>query len=426
MRRPRLSRGGNLLLVLLTSLLGCGPLAGQSDGIAVYIDRATRYFSLEDSLSAEGQSLFDSLLRENHYVILGEYHGSTQIGRLTEALLPIYARHGGSRFGLEIGPEASRLINEAMARETARSFIRRINAEYALITTKRPFPPIPFFRSAADAAFLQTAFDVGLTTVGLDQEYLYSYLLLLDTLEANIPRNAHASMEVSGGLRDTLTAYLTREKAVIEDGGGRRDRLPIRFQESAFIREGLEKLATTSERARGLVRSLLTSNRIYYHNATGDWWNANRLRTENFVENFQRGFLPDGQISDERLFLKIGSLHAAKGMNNYYRYDLGNLIYETARLTGRKSLHAVVLERYWESDDGGVTDLLQDSTSWLATNFGQVLRVGRPDKWTAIDAALIRKQGLYLEDVSPALRQYFERYDLFIIPPADREPALLR
>ena len=413
---------------LLTTLLTACIIThgwGQSRSIDSYLEDAVLHFTLDTSLSANGREFFDSLLADNHYFILGEYHGSVQISRLTNALLPLYAKHGGKVFGLEIGPQASRQINDGMARETAAAFFGRLNGAYTIVTAERPYTPIPFFRSAGDARFLQTAFDHGLTTIGLDQENLFSYPLLIDSLIGTLPAADVDLRTLARTLRDSVAIYLERGVTAQARGGSRREGLAVKLEESAFLQRALGALAAGGPRAEEVIASLRTSNAIYYHHGIGDWWNSNRLRTENFVDNFREALVPDGTVSEERLFLKIGGLHAAKGMNNYYRYDIGNLIYETARLTGRKSLHTVIIDRFWVQEDGEWTDSLEDSTSWLATNLGQLLQAGKPDRWTVIDLAKVRKQGLYGKDVHPTVRQYFERYDLFIIPPADLEPKLL-
>ncbi|WP_116107153.1 hypothetical protein [Lewinella sp. IMCC34191] len=375
-------------------------------------------------MSATGTGFFDSLFRVNHYVILGEYHGSSQISRLTKQLLPLYAKHGGRLFGLEIGPMASRILNSGIETAPAGNFLGRLNRTYSLNTSKRKFTPIPFFKSHLDADFLQTANDHELTTVGFDQEYLFSYLLLIDTLIAHIPAQDTQGTRMARTLRDTIDSYVQGEVLHINSSGKEGEKLSIRFQESRYVQKSLARLAGINGDIEAITASLQRSNTIYYHHATRDWWNSNRLRTENFIDNFRSVFLQDGKISDERLFLKIGGLHAAKGMNAYYRYDIGNIIHETARLTGRRSVHIAIIDRYWLETDSEVIDLLADSTSWHAQNFHQLLQAGQPDQWTIIDLDKIRKQGLYLENVHETVRKYFERYDLFIIPPADREPEL--
>ena len=373
-------------------------------------------------MSDRGATFFDSLFRTHDYFILGESHGSSQISRLTKALIPIYARHGGNLFGLEIGPYASHILNTGLGRGPAEDLLWQLNADYGIHTDSRPFYPIPFFSSALDAEFLQAAHDHGLTTVGMDQENLFSYLLLIDSLIASVPDRDTDNKRLARALRDTVNTHIQQEIITRNEGTNQRAILPVTFRESAFIQEALPRLAGVNPRTQRIVQSLTTSNAIYYHHATGDWWNSNRLRTENFVANFRSVFLPDGEVSDERLFLKIGGLHAAKGMNDYYRYDIGNVIFEFARLTGRRSLHTIILNRHMVEEDGTVSDLLQDTSSWYASNLAQLLAVGKPDQWTVIDLAKIRKQGLYFKDAHDTVRKYFERYDVFIIPPADREP----
>jgi hypothetical protein len=227
-----------------------------------------------------------------------------------------------------------------------------------------------------------------------------------------------------GKLQDSLKIYEVADMDFKNGSERKQDRLPVRVHESLFFNETLSQLSLVNETTEEIVASIKKSNDIYYRNATGDWWNSNRLRTENFVQNYRSHFVNADQISNEKLFLKIGGLHAAKGLNNYNRYDLGNIIYETSRLTGRKSCHMVVLDRYWMNAANEVEDVLQDSTSWYGTNFQQILNVGKPDEWSVIDMDKIRKQGLYKKEVNERVRDYFERYDIVIIPPVDREPTL--
>ena len=130
--------------------------------------------------------------------------------------------------------------------------------------------------------------------------------------------------------------------------------------------------------------------------------------------------------NNDKVLIKIGGLHSAKGLNNYSMYDIGNSVYELARINKRKSLHTVFLDRYFKDTDGKITDAMNDSTGWYTKNFKNFIQLGKPDKWTIIDLRPLRNEFYYQRRfvVNEQIKLYFDRYDLVIIPPTDKEPTL--
>lgn len=390
----------------------------------------TYYFKLDNKgLSGEGVSFLETAAQENHIIILGEYHGSKRISEFTSAFIPVLDQHGFDYFGLEVGPGASEILAEITTKpEAVVEALKAFNAQYEYHSDNRAYTPIPFFSHIVDAAFLVPAAERDWKLIGLDQEFKFGYIPLLDRAfnKLSEPQKSALKQKFKTGIdtldyfyQQELTYYLTKDKSI--------KRFAFNAKESASFNTFLDELAATNPQNKKTVEDIRTSIDIYWYNSLRKYWLSNALRTNNFVANLRKGLQAHQfDFGKDKLLVKIGGLHAARGKNNYSMYDVGNTLGELARFYGNRSLHIEVMSRFYQEKDGTVIDELEQQDTWYTKNFSDLFQMGKKDQWTIIDLRPLKDSLYYQRDfiVNDRIKEYFDRYDVIMITPMDEEPTV--
>jgi hypothetical protein len=377
------------------------------------LDPLTLGFRIENGkLVGNGGEFLRREIASSRATLLGEYHGSQRISELTKALIEPMHLAGYRHMALEVGPTTAKILTEiGKSKDGALSRLRSLNSKYLIHMPGRVFTPIPFFSGVADAEFLGSATDRGWKLFGVDQEFHFGFLMLLDRLEEIASPALSEEIEKTRAL--ILTGYDSRRK------GGREDST-ILFK-SAELSDLVKKLEKIGGEAAQIGRDLRRSAQIYHLNEIGDWWGSNGSRIAHMKENFHFGLNSTNFSFDrDRLFLKIGSVHNGRGLSLLRHFELGNTISELAELRGERSLHICVMYRFWKDGDGSVVDTISTDKRY------EVLRSqGALDEWRVIDLRPLKRTVFY-DGVTyeKFVGEAFTQYDLVIVSPTDEEPVL--
>ena len=393
-----------LLLFIVFVLNICEAYAQRSNLTDRLMENAITFKIEDDTLDRTGHDYFSEIFKRNRVVVLGEYHGSKRISELVESIIPIYAENGGKSLLLEIGPYTAYFLNQHIRLGTdMESYLAKVNSKYKFDSDDFQHGPIPFLYYRSDAAFLSEAIENRLEIIGLDQEFLFGYQFLLDEAFSSLSDDDKVTYEGDfTRLRDTITYFYEVEKESYKLEGAKRRRFSILFRESDFVQRSLLSLASIDSNLLSVIENLQSSNDIYYYQNVGNWWVSNKLRTTNFIDNFVK-FL-NSSHNKEKLLIKIGGLHAAKGINGYNMYDIGNTLYEYARLNKGESIHIVFMNRFETDDEGQVTDVLSDTTSWFTKNFHTAIH---RRKHSSLRQLPLRSTKTFKNDAQAAARQTY-------------------
>lgn len=413
-------------LIILLFLLTSNNILCQDSLSHEILKEYTLHFQINEdgSLSDLGKSFFEKEIKENQFIVLGEYHGSKSMSELTEAIIPIFKKNGGDFMALEIGPVSLEILKELNLRKgSLEDALYQFNTKYSYKKKSGTRTAIPFFSNVGDARFLSKAFEKDIRFIGLDQEFLYGYLPLIKKAYGNLPeKDKRIHKKKFHRVIDTLNHYYALEIESSFNEEQKKD-FVVLFHNSKFVNSFLDALSV-NEKNKKIVGAIKSSVEIYWNNSQGNYWLSNTLRTNNFIKNLRRGLISTGfQHSEDKMLVKIGGLHAAKGMNNYRMYDIGNTIFELARLNGNSSLHSVFLSRYY-LNNGTMEDVLETDT-WYSKNYKAFLQMGKKDTWTIIDLRPMRNLFYYKQKylVNDIVKNYFDRYDIIIVAPTEESPV---
>ncbi|MCH2215095.1 MAG: hypothetical protein MK086_08000 [Flavobacteriales bacterium] len=417
------------LISFLFAVLWGIEIHAQDSLSAKILSKYTHRFTLDkDELQGEGAKFLQNELKQNHFFYFGEYHGSKRTSEFFKAILPLAKSSGYDFFGLEVGYGAVQLLEKASINSDSVILnLRKLNTEYLIESNKRNYTPVPFFSGVSDAEFLAEAAALDFELVGLDQEFKFGLLALLDLMfdNCNDEQKRYLNQEFESA-RDTLALYYQMELNYYNKTSEDNKRFALLFHDSVFLNDFLEKVSSTNKENHRIAQSIEDSIEIYYQGNLRNYWKSNDLRSKSFVNNFRRGLTDENfDFSKDKMIIKTGGLHAAVGMNNYSMFDLGNTIYELSRFYGHSSVHLDALSRF-TIDDDTLRDVMEESGSWYFKNFKELIQMGDQNEWTIIDLRSMKDDVFYQRKylLQESTLNYFKRYDLVIIPPADEDLIL--
>lgn len=369
-------------------------------------------------LEGPGAEVLLSNLADHHALLLGEYHNSVQISLLTSALIPHLHANNYNVLALEIGPAAahtlSAIAQQANDTDGLGQALATLNRTYAVQTEDRTQVPVPFVSHAEDIPIISAASEREWNLIGIDQEFIYGFQLVIDGAAAKLESNDPRLIDIKA-LRNLI------DDVYAGDQTGRRQ-AAHRLHNSKEIQRLIESLATGDDAIAEAVRGLRDSIQIYGLNASGDWWESNGRRIDLMKRSLTAGLNEASfDLGNDRLVLKAGSVHTGRGLSLLRHYEVGNTVSELMEANGQKSLHIVFAERFWESDDGVVDSLSTDRRYEVIRQFGQV------DQWTLIDLRPLKRSIFYdVLECEQFVKEWFLQHDVVLIPPADRSSSVVR
>ena len=388
---------------------------------------ATHFTIGEAGFEGDGVASLVAAVSGHPYILLGEYHRSPAISRFTDAFIRPYDTEPAPFLVLEIGPSsADALVEMASEAGGVEEALGSVQARYRGVSPSgQSIDPIPFFPHVSDAAFLETALQRGWPVVGIDQEFIWSGLFHVDRIWSRVPEADRGSIgPLYRAARDSLAAYYALESAGAYRGRPAPSGLATSYVGSPTIRLFLDAAVQAAPATAEVVADLDRSMQIYATRDRRRYWDSNALRVRELVTNFHRELSEAGfDAARDRALIKVGGLHAAKGVNGFDMHDVGNAVFERARAEGSASLH-VSFERRYVTTDSSVVDTIEDFRYEGLRGF---LDVARADAWTWIDLRPLRAAVLYggRFEMTETERAYFTTYDVVVVPPVDTVPVQL-
>lgn len=279
------------------------PQLAESD-----LQKHTYYFDLANNkLFGSGADFLQSEIKQNQYVLLGEYHNSYQVSKFTRAIVPMLDEAGFKTFGIEVGPVSVEFLRR-MSSDPAKTVgnLNAFNSIFYVPTKNRNYTPIPFFGNVEDAEFLAEAAQRKWNLIGLDQEFVFGYLPLLQQMQNNLkPKNRSELAEAyDQTVRTIETGY------DIDDKGGKR--IFETITESAGINKYLDKASENNPANQRIAAAIRKTTEIYLKSVKRQYFAQNSDRIEymkrNLAESFAKAKFDLKRDKMQRLRLPLQSI----------------------------------------------------------------------------------------------------------------------
>ncbi|MES2268544.1 MAG: hypothetical protein V4520_17395 [Bacteroidota bacterium] len=366
------------LMLLLATRLSYGQprqISTDTDRLNKYIASHVSYFTFNGQRPVgRGWDELDSLFARNQFVAWGEYHNSPLLSQLTAYALESAAKHGYKKWCVEVGPyAASELMRISRTPSPADTLIRIFKEGYPQIGT------FPFFSTRKDAEMLLAANKFKFSIWGVDQEFQMGFPYCLGKVYQAQSIKFQQRYKV---LYDSLQAKWWYPNTIL-----------------------LDRLANAvpQKQYKELLSGIKTSKEIYHN---GD----NRSRATLMKANFFKYY--DLSAKNEKVFLKMGSNHLAKGMNLQTNlYDIGNAVYELAQRNQTGFANVYLMVRYTTEKGKLVDDILTEENE----NPKVFSKLYDKDKWMLIDLRQLKVK--YDNTLPRDTYQLIEKYDYVLVSP---------
>ena len=363
---------------------------------------------INNNLVGKGAKILESKISESQFLLLGEQHYSPEISEFTNAILPKLKHSNFKYFALEVGPNsAKKMVTVIKEKKSLFEFNTDFYSNYKDI-------PIPFFDGKKDELFLKTAINENFGIWGIDQEFLSSQLFLIDEIY-----NQSSEKHLIKPYFDSAKQFVMEEFK--KDKLNKNYPMFTNLLESAIVKSFFEKCK--NEQQNKIVTDLITSWNIYALNQIKKYSENNFTRMKymkrKFGENYQVALKTDPL---PKVFVKMGSMHLARGKNWLGIYDLGNMIKELAYFNGTQSTSINCFARYSQDTNGTVYDYLDEEDGKA---YQPILELAKKDKWVLIETKpileLAKKKKIKL---NKNLKILISGFDFILFTPIKTEVKL--
>ncbi|SFJ39115.1 hypothetical protein [Olleya namhaensis] len=330
-----------------------------------------------------GATVLEEKILESQFFLLGEEHYSPEISELTNVLLPKLKQSDFNYFAIEVGPNSTEKIVSVIKKEHS---LYKFNSDFY---SKYQDIPIPFFDGKKDELFLKTALKENIEIWGIDQEFVSAHLFLIDEIYSLSNNKSLIQTEYNSVKRFIKEEY---KKELDVKGYQMFENL----LESTIIKTFFDKCPDVKQRK--IIEDLIISWKIYAMREVKNYSQNNLTRMEYMKQQFGSYYNTASKTDTlSKIFIKMGSMHLARGQNWLGIYDLGNLIKELSYLNGTKSTSINCFSRYWKDDKGQVFDFLDEKEGKA---YQPLLELAKKDKWVLIETKpileLIKKENIKL------------------------------
>ena len=338
-----------------------------------------------------------------HFFMIGEQHGTADIGRFGIAVHRELAKRGYSHAGYEVGPYsmdfAEGLIRSGKGRLA--SYLRQPGKSLVL--------PFLFFQEEVDLAeqIVAASPDRQDALWGLDQEFVASGPIAAELLHrlSTTPAEHAAAAALETKIKDSPMLV------------GERPWEDLAFLEAAYAR---------NPEASRLVEALKLSNRIYApFTGRGGTGYAGNLEREHYMKrNFAARFAAAEQRNGRppKVFFKFGGNHGQKGFTGTNVPGLGNFLHEWGVPRGLALVNVMV-----DCAGGSAGNPITGKAGPCESYFGEdsvLANVAKPSKMTLVDLRPLRPQLRQLGGLDEQSRRIILSYDYYLAI-KDVEPATL-
>ncbi|MEM7296660.1 MAG: hypothetical protein AAF391_00160 [Bacteroidota bacterium] len=378
---------------------------GQQPLTSDLLEESAIRFTLTDQfeLTESAKDQWANLIGDSQFVGLAEVHNSAQLSLFTKAILPVLEEKGYAHFAFEMGPTSAQILQDATknSAETTQN-IRKLNREYGKKGANKT--PLVFTNKIEDALFLQEASKLGFGFWGLDQEYAFSFEMLIDHLNTNYPQTSEEYKSSYRTAKSKIGAVIFKNKVEGQS-------VYCWYLESKEFSDYF-KFFSNSPEAQKIVDDIKKSWKIYCQHTRGG---SNQLRANYMKKNFANYLLQVGMQS--KVLLKFGGIHLTHGISTFGVDDIGKYVTEIAQKnnTGFLTIRHLIAYRNGKSNIG--------KSGWKS--IGMFLELGRKDQWTVVDLRPFRKM-LKNKEIATNKKYAFElnSYDLLLLPPDDQYPKV--
>lgn len=392
------------------------PLLAQDTLTAASLRHHAHSFVIENNeIKGSALSVWQELIQQSHFLLLGEKHQSSQLGYLTAALLPDLAKAGYGHFALEVGPNAAERL-EDLATPPANTFqqMQDFTNQYA---NKLFFKmPIYFFHGYEDALFLQKAMEHGFNLWGLDQELYFSVEFLLDDL-LELAKNKPQAKQISKLHQQAVKRYKWFN---FKDDIGKKFQRNCSLLTDEKINAYFEVFTQEDEQAQKIITALRRSWQIYCHYEEGQYDKNNQSRAVYMKENFDRAYETAKQSQAQpKFFAKMGDMHLTSGTTRLGVKDIGNHIFNVAKKEDLQAINIRHLRRFYKTKKK-VIDYETSQIEWVKY-WRPYISLGKKEEWILIDLRPFRealKAGRL--KTSKWVADDILHYDFILISPEDQ------
>ncbi|MBK9425498.1 MAG: hypothetical protein IPN54_15420 [Bacteroidetes bacterium] len=380
----------------------------------------TKYFEIKNGeFVGDGSSFLLSEFAKHQYILMGEYHGSHQLSLFTQAIIPPLHKNGFRYFGLEIGPVSSQILTEMMA-DTGKisKKLNQLNSRYLKKAENRYFTPIPFFSYVEDAEFLKEAAIAKWQLIGLDQEFMTGYTMLLDRMYQNLNDDAKKL------LKDSHLKAVEAVRIADSIDAAKGTRMYETINSSSHFNDFLTEASKNNKMNQEIAEALRITNSIYLKSVQRKYYEQNSDRVTYMKQNLGNFLNSESfDLSKDKMLLKMGAVHTGRGFSPLSLFEIGNTLSELAEFNGNSSLHINFNSRFYMDGDKEIDDLA-DSTSY-GYRFKGLFQMAKKDQWTVIDLRPLRSKVFYNRafKLDEIILEIFKNYDWFIMPPLDTDAA---
>lgn len=369
------------------------------------------------AMEGDGAEFLIKKMEASQYTLLGEYHGSKNISELTKVLLPQLNAIGYKHLVVEVGLHSGDFLDKSgHSIQDVQKQLYTLNQQYLRSVEGEVSYPVPFFDKIEDAAFLGVAKAHGWKVLGIDQEFLDGYIMLVDWMFENLGEDEQL---LYSDLYGRVKAMLTKLYLENDKGG---TAIYTAITHSDLIQDFLNKMAPIAANKK-LVSDFKTSVAIYQMNAERQWYENNGTRVKHMKKNLREGIRSSCfDLANDKMLIKMGGYHVSQGFSPMGFYDVGNMVNELAEYHGNAAVNIGFINRYWKEGEV-IEDAIENGNSYIKgkQNF---YRMGKEKEWVVIDLEPLRK-GFYYHPQQYKLNTYEEemiqRFDVLVIVPVDEE-----
>ena len=359
----------------------------------------------KDIIEGAGIKILENRISKSQFLLLGEQHYSPEISEFTNAILPKLKQSNFKYFAVEVGPNSTeKMITVIKEQNSLFDFNTNFYSNYKDI-------PFPFFDGKKDELFLKTAINENFEIWGIDQEFWSSHLFLIDEIY-----NLSDKKDLIKPYYDTAKQFLIEEFK--KDQKNKNYPMCTNLLESSILKSFFEKCK--NEKQNKIIADLITSWEIYAFNETKKYSENNFTRMKymkrKFGENYRIALKTD---SLPKVFVKMGSMHIARGQNWLGIYDLGNMIKELSYFNGTESTSINCFARFSQDKDGTIYDYLDDEDGKA---YQPILELAKKDKWVLIETKpileLVKKKKI---ELNSDLKILISGFDFILFTPIKTE-----
>ncbi|MFC2951000.1 hypothetical protein ACFOOP_03620 [Marinicaulis aureus] len=271
-------------------------------------------------LEGPGAALILERLPDAQFILVGEDHGFAGSPQITRALADAARGGGVIHHVVEIGPISADWVSGVLKRDGVDGLAAALEG--------KPLAA-PFLNMREDADLAASILENGGDLWGVDQEFIGSPLLHLQTL-LDRARGDTAKARLAELLANETEAFAT----------GNQDAM-FMFIATPEVFAELESFFTRDKTALALIEALRESADVYQAFARG----------ENYISNVDRVALIRRQFLDAygsargrapRAIFKMGANHLGLGTTFLNTFDIGSLVEGVAAANGRSALRIVI------------------------------------------------------------------------------------